>query len=137
DEAFEFRVAELAARDVDAGEQRRFERKETLPACQIARGAFQRETAEIDDQPARFGMRNEIGRRDQSFYRMMPAQQRFEPGERAVFQTDDRLIEHVELVLFERLPEFGFETHAVARCECGEIADIDARATAALPLGLQ
>ena len=59
-------VAQLAARDIDADEQRRAERKVALPMAKIIGRALQRNAAQRDDGSGLFGMCDEIGRRDQS-----------------------------------------------------------------------
>ncbi len=96
---FELRVVQLPPREFDADEQRRIEREEILQFGEIVACAFERETTQPHDEAACFGMRDEIGRRDQALHRMMPAQQRFETRECAVGQPDDRLIEDIELPL--------------------------------------
>src|SRR5580692_4356133 len=93
----ELRVMQLPPRDIDADEQRRIEREEILPIGEIVACAFERETAERNDKPACLRMRDEIGRRDDALHGMMPAQQRLEARNRTVTQTDDRLIEYIEL----------------------------------------
>ena len=45
---------------------------------------------------------------------MVPAQQRFETRYRAVFQPDDRLVQHRHLVAFERTAQIALHRQAVA-----------------------
>ena len=54
--------------------------------CQAARSSaalLHGEQAELHDQPAAFGDRDEIGGRDRAAARMLPAQQRLEAGDAA------------------------------------------------------
>ena len=82
---------ELAARHVDAGEDRRLDLERALPGRELARRALEREDAEIDDQPGLLGDRDEGLRREPAEARMVPAQQRLEAGDGAVLEPHDRL----------------------------------------------
>ena len=81
---------------------------------QIAGRALQRETAQRHDQARLFGMGDEIRGRNQALFGMVPAQQRLEARNRAVLQSDDRLVVDVELVLTEGAAQIRFERHSIA-----------------------
>ena len=90
-------------------------RKITLPMGQVLRRAFQREAAQLHDQSAFLGMSDKFGWRDQALGGMAPTQQRLEPRHRTSCQQHDGLIEYLDMAVAQRLPEIGFQRHAVAR----------------------
>ena len=111
--------------------------KEPLPLRKIVRRALQREGAKRHDQPGLFRMGDEIGRRDQPFFRMVPAQQRLEPGHGPVGEPHDRLVEHLELVVLKRCAQIGFQRDGIAWCGEAHRLRVDACASAAVALGLR
>ena len=84
---------QLPRRDVDAGEQRIAQPQGALPGAELLRGALQHEQAELDDQPGLLGDGDELGGRHAAELWMVPARQRLEAGDRAVFEPHDRLVE--------------------------------------------
>ena len=88
-------------------------RDAALPERELARGALQHEQAEIDDQAGLLGDGDEFRRRHAAELRMVPARQRLEARDRAVFQPHDRLVQDGDLLALERAAQFGFERQAV------------------------
>ena len=77
-------------------------------ACSLTRRA-QDPSIDVRDQSRILGDGDECGRREKALLRMVPADQRFEPGQPGVAQVDDRLIVHLELVPFDGTAESGLE----------------------------
>ena len=81
----------------------------------LAAGGFQDPEAEIVDQPGLLGERDELLRRHQPPFRVMPAHQRLDADHLAGAQVDLRLIDQGELPLVDRAPELGLEHDALER----------------------
>ena len=104
-----------------------------LPGRELPRGAVEHEQAELDDEPGLLGDGDELDRRHPAELRMIPARQRFEAGDGAIFEPHDRLIEDGDLVALERAAQIGFDRQPVglARAHRG-LEHVDAIAAAAL-----
>ena len=79
------------------------------PSAELAAGLVEHPGADRHDQAGVLRDRNEFGREHQSAARVMPAQQRLEPGEPRARQRDDRLVVDLQLVPFERPAQILFE----------------------------
>jgi len=89
----------VARRDVDAdGDRLAVEGGQTLPE---AAGLADCEALDLRDQAGLLGQRNEIERRHE-VSRAPPAQQGLDAHQPAVAEIDDRLQQHLDLVLLER-----------------------------------
>ena len=101
-------VAEqLAGRDIDAGENRRIDVERALPGGKLGCGALQRENAKIDNCSGLLGEGNEFGGAEAPKARMIPSKQRFEAGNRAVLEPDDRLEKDLDFAAAERAAQVG------------------------------
>ena len=80
-------------------------------------------------------MRDELVGLDHTSLRMTPAQQRLEPGNRAVLQPHDRLIVDLDLVALERAAQIGLERDGIGRFRLGQRARIERDAASAFALG--
>src|ERR1700732_4349363 len=130
-------VAEQLARgDIDAGENRRIDVERVLPGGKFARGAFQRENAEIDNRAGLLGGRNEVGGAEPPETRMIPSKQRFEARNRAVLEPDDRLEKNFDFAAVKRVPQVRYKTETI-RAQCAhrgpEYLDAIAAHTLAMP----
>ena len=132
--ADEVAADQLAARQVDRDRQRHVADL-LLPGDQVFGRLLHGEQAELHDQPAAFGDRDEVGRRDRAAARVLPAQQRLEAGDGAVLEPHDRLVGERELLALDRAAKVGFELQPVGadRAE-GRPERLDAVAAEALGL---
>ena len=71
--------------------------------------------ADLADQAGFLGQRNELGRRDRPAGRMLPADQRFEPGDLLAGGADDRLVMDRQLAALDRLAKIVLEQLALGR----------------------
>ena len=90
---------ELNRRDIDRDAQRH------RPGRGVAAGPLQRPVAQRLDLVDFFGDRNELGRWNEAFVRMLPAHQRLEARNLVGGNVDDRLVMHRHLVLDECVPQ--------------------------------
>ena len=95
------------------GEDRRIDVERLLPCRQFARGAFEDEDAEFDDDARLLGDRDEDVRAEAAEARMIPAQQRLEAGDGAILQPHDRLEIDLDLAARERAAQIGLERQPV------------------------
>ena len=108
-------VAEQLPRGyVDAGEHRVAASGRPLPLRKLARGALEREQAEIDDHANFFGDPDELRRRQPAHFGMIPAHQRLEARHGAVLEPDDGLVQQHDLVALERVPQLGLQRQTIA-----------------------
>src|ERR1700690_3993128 len=77
---------QLARRNIDAGEDRLARAAGGLPDRELARGAFEHEQAEVDDQADFLGGGDELGRRQPAELGVIPARQRLEAGNGGILQ---------------------------------------------------
>ena len=124
DHVDEIGAAELQRRNVDRDGQAR-------PGLAVEAGAAQHPVAELDDQAGMLGDRDEFGRRDLAAGRMGPAAERLDADHGLAALVDDRLVEQLQAVVFDRVAQVGLEQLAV-----GEVGVhrrvVDAGAVAAL-----
>ena len=78
----------IVARDLDRGEidadvERKLLARLLVPVGERLRGLVHRPAAELEDQPAFLGDRNELGRADLAAVLVVPARQRLEAGDLA------------------------------------------------------
>eukprot|EP01022_Parablepharisma_sp_SALTPOND_P021769 TRINITY_DN435_c2_g11_i1.p1 TRINITY_DN435_c2_g11~~TRINITY_DN435_c2_g11_i1.p1 ORF type:complete len:948 (-),score=370.43 TRINITY_DN435_c2_g11_i1:3556-6399(-) len=92
-------VGELHGRQVDGNARLQ------VPLHSLAAGAFQHPVADGADGAAFLGHRNEDGRRDQTLYRMLPAQQDFVAGDLVAADGALDLVIQEELAAFQRRPD--------------------------------
>ncbi|MCP1924909.1 hypothetical protein J2R89_000225 [Bradyrhizobium elkanii] len=85
------------------------------PARQHRAGAADHPLAELVDQSAFLGDRDEDGRRDQAARRMLPAQQCLEAGDAAFADVEERLVDEKQLVRLDGMLEIPLQRAAVAR----------------------
>ena len=88
-------MPQLLQRDI----QRQARGRESLvaPGRQLRTGRLQHPAADIDNQAAFFGGRHEIPGMAHAFALRLPAQQRLEPGQRAIRDRVLRLVEQRKL----------------------------------------
>ena len=98
------------------------------------KGAARDEFAKLDNEARMFGDRNKARRRDFTLHRVNPARQRFHADQPLAAAIDDRLIDDVELAVFDRLAERAFEQFAVRQIGVHRRV-VDAGAVSALVLG--
>ena len=103
------------ALQVDADVHRQRLARLLVPGGDGLRGLVHRPAAELEDQPAFLGDRDEFGRADLAAVVMGPACQRLEPRDLARLQIDQRLVEQLQLVLVERAAKLGLDREAPAR----------------------
>ncbi len=105
---------DLAAGDVDAHEERiLLTRQLALPARGLVRGTQEHVRAEPHDEVGLLGQRYEIVGAHEPELGMLPAHQRLESRQLLGGQVDDRLVEHADLVLGERLAQIALQRDAV------------------------
>src|SRR5205823_3569417 len=104
----EIRTAELQRRDIDRDGQPR-------PIAAIETGAAQDKFAERHDQAGMFGDRNKARWRNFTMDGVDPARERFNADQALAARIDDRLINDVQLLVFDRLAERTFEQFAVGK----------------------
>ncbi len=84
-----------------------------MPGGKLGRGALQRENAEIDNCPGLLGEGNEFGGAEPPKPRMIPPEQRFEAGNRAVLEPDDRLEKDLDFAAAEGAAQVGVEPETI------------------------
>src|SRR6516225_6591632 len=90
--------------------------------------------AKLDDKARVFGDRNKMPRRDFALHRVDPARQRFDADQPPGAAIDNRLIDDVQLAVFDRLAKCAFEQFAVRQVGVHRRV-VDAGAIAAFVLG--
>ena len=124
---------QLPRRHVHAGEDRLARTGCRLPLRELLRGVVEHEQAEIDDQPDFLGDRDEFRRRQAAQLGVIPACQRLEAGDGAIFQPHDRLVEHLDFLALDGAAQFRFHRQAVGLARAhGRLEDFDAVAADAL-----
>src|SRR5215471_3649317 len=123
----EIRPPELQRRNIDRDRHAR-------PIAPVEAGAAQDVFAKLDNRARVFGDRNKACRRDFAMHRMDPARQRFDADQPPAAAIDNRLIDDVQLAVFDRLTKRAFEQFAVRQLGVHRRV-IDAGAIAALVLG--
>src|SRR5262249_18477764 len=98
----EIRPPELQRRYIDRDRQAR-------PIAAVEAGAAQDVFAKLDNEARMFGDWNKAGRGDFALHRVDPARQRFHANEPLAARIDNRLIDNVQLPIFDRLAERTFE----------------------------
>ena len=107
---------QLAAGDVDAGEDRRVDVERRLPGGELLRGAAPARTMPSSMiSPLSSAMRDELLRAEAPVLGMIPAHQRLEARHGAVLQPDDGLEQHLDLAALER-PAAGPSPARAGRC---------------------
>src|SRR5262245_54717581 len=91
----ELSASQLKRREVYCHRQARW------PACGFSTRMPQRPFAHLKDEAFLLGDRNEFRRQHQSMLGMAPAQQRLEAGDFLRADVDHRLIEQLELLVFQ------------------------------------
>ena len=76
-----------------------------VPLAQLAAGLVEHPLADFDDAAVLLGQRYEQVRRYQLALRMLPANQRLDPGDAVLPVVDLRLVDQVELVALEGFAE--------------------------------
>ena len=126
---------QLTGRDIDARKNRLARAHRALPDRELLGGLVHHEQAEIDDQADFFGDRDEFHRRHPPELGMIPARQRLEAGDRAVFQPHDRLVQDGDFLALDGAAQFAFQGQPVALARAHRrLVDVDA--VAADPLGV-
>ena len=103
------RVVELDRRKIDR------DRGGSLPGHSLGAGGRQHPGSNRNDQAGFLGDRYEVGGRDASSFRMIPAQQRFIAGDFKRHRVDDRLIVQREVALFQRHAQIPAQDLALAQ----------------------
>ena len=88
------------------------------PVSELCQRIAQHDRAEFGDQPARFGQRQELPRRQQTTFRMQPAGQHLEADDVSGSQVDDRLEVRHQLVAFDATTEFGRDLQRARPTPC-------------------
>ena len=83
------------------------------PAHRVAAGLAQHPVAQRHHQADVFGQGQELGGVEQAALRMAPAQQRFEAGDAALQQVDQRLVVQFELLLLQAGAQLDLKLAAV------------------------
>ena len=76
-------------------------------------GLHQDRSSERDDQARLLGQGDEVGRRNDSALRMLPADEGLDRGEPAGLQIEDRLVVHGEALVGHRVPQLGHQLEPV------------------------
>ena len=103
---------DLDRREIDANVDRQRLAGILVPSGESPHCLVHRPAAELEDEPAFLGDRNEFGRADLAAILVVPARQRLEAGYLAGLQVDERLIEELQLVLVERAAKLGLDREA-------------------------
>jgi hypothetical protein len=123
----EIRSPELQRRHIDRDRQAR-------PIAPVEAGPAQDVFAKLDNKAGMFGDRDKASRRDFALHRMDPSRQRLHADQPVAAAIDDRLIDDMQLTVFDRVAERAFEQFTA-----GEVGVhrrvVDAGAVAALVLG--
>ncbi len=95
-------------------EAERFDRdaRRPRPGRGLGAGTVQNESPHRDDQPGRFGERNEGVRQDEAARNMPPADQRLEAADSPRRSADERLVEELKCLIRQGLSKVGFERPA-------------------------
>ena len=110
----EIGLQELAARDVDADEQRLVGTRQCrLPADHFLDRARQHIAAELDDEIGLLRDGNELGGAELAVARMVPANQRLEADEALGRERDDRLVEDGEATLIDGAAQIALDGDAL------------------------
>ena len=105
------------------------------PRRGLLAGGLEHPRADLDDQPALLGERDELGRRDEPARRVLPAQQRLGRGDLAGVEVEDRLVDEEQLVAGDRAAQVVLEREPVVRGDVHLVAELGV-AVAAGALGL-
>ena len=90
--------------------------------------------ADLEDQPALLGDRDELAGRNIAALRMAPAHERLEPGDIAGLDIDLRLVDEAQLVAGTRMAQVVLDHAAVAH-RCAHLHLVEAIDAAAVLLG--
>ena len=101
----QIRLRDLLARKIDAHEQMTVRGRLPLPLTKLLASFLQNPKTDGNDKPGIFSQRNKVRWINKSTLGMLPANQRFESGKRAVIERNDRLIVDAELFAIERAPQ--------------------------------
>ena len=104
-----------------------------MPGADLPAGFADHPEVEGNDQAGLLGSGNEVHRRDEAAFGVLPAHQGLEPRNPAVVEGDDRLIGDPELVAFNRAPEVCLQLQAVDDGRVHRLIEDDVMG---LPLGL-
>ena len=85
------------------------------PAPHLRAGLAQHPIADLDDQPALLGQRDEFVRRDEAALRMRPAQQRLDGLDPQILEREARLIVQREFAALQRLAQVGLQRQPFGR----------------------
>ena len=89
----EARLLDLAARYVDAHEQRRGDDSGPLPGHDPLAGFAEDPSADRQDRAVLLGDLDELARRYEAAARVLPANERLESGDASRLERDDRLVD--------------------------------------------
>ena len=126
DHVDEIGAAELQRRDVDRD-------REARPGLAVEAGAAQHLLAELDDQPAVLGNRNEFGGRNLAAFGMRPTAERLDAHHHFPAVVDDRLIGDPQAVVLDRGAQLVFQELALDQVRIHRRV-VDAGSIAALVL---
>ena len=97
----ERRFGELTGREVHAHRQPGPVARGVVPQLRLATRFLERPRTERNDEARLLGERDELRWRDQPAFGMLPADERFEPGERATRDVEHRLVVHTQLAALD------------------------------------
>ena len=110
DVLLQIRIAELDRRDIDRDLDRG--QSHGLPTHGVGARGLEHPGANRQDQADLFRERNEVERRYQSLFRMLPTDQCLDTDDDAAAGVDLRLIDQTEFLVLERPMEFRFQFQA-------------------------
>src|SRR6266852_806290 len=110
---YELLLAELACRKVDSDRHPR--QAGGLPGFGAYAYLAQRPQADRNDHSRFFGEVDEFLRKQQALLGVLPAQQRFDPGDRAGRNVDLGLVVHAELAPLQAVPQAGLQRELLRR----------------------
>ena len=103
------------------------------PAPDLLADGAEHPVADLDDQPALLGDRQELGRSDQAADGVSPAHERLDADERAASQRDDRLEVERQLVVRERGRDLVLQAQAPQRALVrGRVGELPGASVAAV-----
>ncbi len=106
------------------------------PCLHLPTGSIQYPGIDIGDKSVLLGNRDEVARRHHATGRVLPAHQRFDRANTPGHQVVNRLVEHPQLVLLDRLTQLAGQLHPLLGVG-GQLFGVQRKPFAAIGLGFE